>query len=145
MAYFGNKRREVEGLYNEIKHKLPNIEYIIEPFCGSSAFSYYISTQHPGKYKYILNDNNEHLIELYKICLDEQKLDNLIIELANLLINLTKEKYDKLAKIDTLINWVFIHIIYNIRPGIWMRDRKIKTSFEYLKQAPIIKFLQTEI
>ena len=63
IPYFGNKRMEVENLYNVIKDKLDEVDIIIEPFCGSSAMSYYISTQHPKKIKYILNDNNKKLIE----------------------------------------------------------------------------------
>jgi site-specific DNA-adenine methylase len=39
---------------------------IVEPFCGTSM-SYYIHTLHPLEFKYILNDNNQHLIELYNI------------------------------------------------------------------------------
>ena len=49
MAYFGNKRQEVENLYNFLKSKLENIKNIVEPFCGSSALSFYISTLHPKK------------------------------------------------------------------------------------------------
>ena len=57
LPYPGNKRNEVEGLYNEIINKLDDITTIIEPFYGSSAFSYYILTKHPKRFQYILNDN----------------------------------------------------------------------------------------
>ena len=50
-----------------------NIDTIIEPCCGTSALSYYISLQHPKKFKYILNDLNKQLIELYTIMKDKAK------------------------------------------------------------------------
>ena len=50
MGYAGNKRNECEGLYNEVKDKLSNIKTIIEPFCGTSSFSFYLSLKHPIKY-----------------------------------------------------------------------------------------------
>ena len=59
IPYFGNKRKETPLIYEKTKHELNDITTIIEPFCGSCAFSYYISLQHPKKYKYILNDNNK--------------------------------------------------------------------------------------
>jgi site-specific DNA-adenine methylase len=36
--YFGNKREEVEHIYN--LSDLNNIDTIVEPFCGSCAVSY---------------------------------------------------------------------------------------------------------
>ena len=78
MAYAGNKRNEVEGLYNEIKDQLNDIETIIEPFCGSSVFSYYLSLKHPKNFKYILNDNNKKLIKIYKIMKDEDLMNDFI-------------------------------------------------------------------
>ena len=58
ISYAGNKRQESNYIYEYIKDKLNDIEYIIEPFCGSSALSYYLSTLYPHRFKYILNDNN---------------------------------------------------------------------------------------
>ena len=49
--YVGNKREEVEYILNNLN--LDNITTIIEPFCGSCALSYYISTKYPNKFKYI--------------------------------------------------------------------------------------------
>ena len=50
MGYAGNKRNEVGTIYDSIKDKLTDIEYIVEPFCGTSAFSYYMSLKHPKKF-----------------------------------------------------------------------------------------------
>ena len=63
LPYSGNKRNEVENIYNTTKdiYKYEDIKTIVEPFCGSCAYSYYISTLYPKKYKYILNDNDKFL------------------------------------------------------------------------------------
>ena len=74
-AYFGNKRNEIINFYNLLDFN--NITTIIEPYCGSSAMSYYISTQQPNKFKYIINDNNKQLIELYKLLKDDNLLNEL--------------------------------------------------------------------
>ena len=143
MAYAGNKRNEVEGLYNEIKDKLKNIKTIVEPFCGSSAFSYYLSLQHPKKFKYILNDNNSYLIQLYKIMSNEEEIEKLITKLNILIEDLTKEKYNKILKEDNLESWFIKNKIYSIRPGLYPLDYKPK-DFNDLKKCPIINFLKTE-
>ena len=70
-SYFGNKRNEIDNIFNSIKNY--DIEYIVEPFCGSSAFRYHMSIKHPGRYTYVLNDNNTLLIELYNIMSDDKK------------------------------------------------------------------------
>ena len=46
-SYCGNKREEVEHIYNLLD--LNNIDTIVEPFCGSCAMSYYIWTQNKDK------------------------------------------------------------------------------------------------
>lgn len=71
--YSGNKRTEVENLYKQIN--LENKEIIVEPFCGSSAFSFYVAQMHPKKFKYILNDKDADLIEIYKIAKDDEKIE----------------------------------------------------------------------
>jgi hypothetical protein len=73
--YAGNKRDEVENLYKIIN--LENKEIIVEPFCGSSAFSYYLAQMQPKKFKYILNDKDSDLIELYKVAMDDEKREAL--------------------------------------------------------------------
>lgn len=146
IAYSGNKRNECVDLYNEIKDKIENIKYIIEPFCGSSAFSYYMSLQHPKKFKYILNDNDNFLIELYETARDETKLNEFVIKINNILIDINKEKYDKLNK-NELIGWFIHHKIYCIRPGLFPLESKTKTikrDITLIKNSPIIKFLRTE-
>ena len=63
--YVGNKREEVEHIYNLLDFN--NINTIVEPFCGSCAVSYFIWSQNKDKnYKYILNYLDSNLINLLK-------------------------------------------------------------------------------
>ena len=144
ISYFGNKRQEVEGLYNQIKDKLDNIDTIVEPFCGTSAFSYYLSLKHPKRFKYILNDNNHHLLSLYQAGSDPEQLDALINKLTDFSKDITKEKYDNICKADIFENWMYKHKCFSIRPGMFPIRDKIKTDFSGLKDTPIIKFLRNE-
>ena len=145
LSYFGNKRNEVEGLYNEIINKLEVITTIIEPFCGSSAFSYYISTKHPKRFQYILNDNNKFLIQLYLIAKDETKLKKLVAVLNNKIKNIDREKYNLIIQEDNIIGWLIKNRIYNIHPGLFPNDEKrVLKSFDYLFNCPIINFLRNE-
>lgn len=147
-GYFGNKRMEVKEIYSQLD--LTDVKYIIEPFCGSSAMSYYISTLHPGKYKYVLNDNDKHLMSLYKIMKDEEKYKTFIND-ANELIQKIKDepthekqkiKYNEIVKQDNIISYFIKCKIYNIRPGVFpSANRKINL---YLTQSPILNFLRTE-
>jgi site-specific DNA-adenine methylase len=145
ISYFGNKRQEVEKIVNTIKD-LDNIKTIVEPFCGTSALSYYISTLFPKKFKYILNDNNEHLIKLYKIAQDEELLKQLVLELNELLIGLNKEKYLKILKNNDLIAFILKNKIYKIRPGLYPDDnsRSNPNMFNLMMTCPIIHFLRNE-
>lgn len=105
IPYCGNKREEVEEVYKILlDNKLLNddITTIVEPYCGTSAISLYISLQNPKKYKYILNDNCQELIELYHIMQDNDKLKEFINKVNNMCFNddvfMSKEVYNELIK-----------------------------------------------
>ena len=67
--YTGNKRTEL----HEISKYIPeNIDIVVEPFCGSCAVSFHIWTTNKDK-KFILNDNNKMLQELYETIKDTEK------------------------------------------------------------------------
>lgn len=145
IPYAGNKRNECEKLYIKFKQIKKKIKYIIEPFCGTSAFSYYISIKEPKKYTYILNDNNKYLIELYNIAKDKVKLNELITKLNNLTNNLDKIKYKELCSLDNLDSWIIKNKIYNIRSGLWPLDYKPNNNyFTEFENRPIVNFLRTE-
>ena len=146
IPYSGNKREEVEHIYNSIKDRLNEIEYIIEPFCGSSAFSYYLSTLHPKKFKYILNDNNNLLIELYNISKDEIKYNKLINDMNMLFKNIkTKSDYDKIVKQNNLEGYLLGNKLYAIRPYLYPIN-KIDgfKGFDYMKTVHILDFIRNE-
>lgn len=142
MPYAGNKRNEFNHAYEQIKDRLEDVEYIVEPFCGSSAFSYFLSLKHPKKFKYILNDNCKNLIECYKIFKDDEKREELIKQVKVFNTDLTKEKYDNIVKIDETANWFFKNKVYAIRPGMYPLNKTCK--LDNLNDAPIINFLKNE-
>lgn len=147
IPYYGNKRQEVEKIYNEIKDDIDKYDIIVEPFCGSSAFSYYVWLNNKDKNKtYVLNDNNKLLMELYVICKDEDKFKKLyedLIKLQEQVIN--KEEYLKIVKKANtdLISYIFIHKIYTIRPGLYPISKKFTIdSWKNFYNAPIIDFIR---
>lgn len=138
--YFGNKREEVIKIYSMID--MDKYDTIVEPFCGSSAISYYIWTKNKDRnIKYILNDNNKNLIELYKICMDEEKTIQFQNEVNELKARTdSKEKYLEVKKKseNDPLSYFYINKIYNIRPGLYS-DKK--QSVDILNH-PIIDFLR---
>lgn len=149
IPYYGNKRNEVKKIYENID--LSDVDIIVEPFCGTSALSFYISTLHPLKYTYHLNDNNGLLIQLYEIAQDEEKFKLLVDEVDEIFKNIknedgtyNKEKYNK-VDVDTLKGFLFKNKIYQIRPGLCplQKDQGNDKIIKILK-SPILHFLRTE-
>ena len=60
--------------------------------------SFYIATVYPKKFKYVLNDINNHLIELYRIARDPQKLKELEDEIHVIIEDITKDNTSILSK-----------------------------------------------
>ena len=140
-SYFGNKRNEIDNICNSIKNY--DVEYIVEPFCGSSAFSYHMSLKHPGRYTYVLNDNNKQLIELYNIMSDDKKRDELEQKVNNICAVMDKDIYTKLD-IKTIEGYYIKNKFYNIRHGTWRPDYKYKPIKlnSVPNDAPILNFLK---
>lgn len=141
-GYAGNKREEIDEI-----NKYVDKEYktIVEPFCGSSAFSIFYHYEHKSPdTKYILNDNNNLLIEVYKLLLPENKdkLKSTIETLNGYLVDLNKEKYNKIKKNLTVDSYIFIHKVYAIRPGLFPTTRKPVADFNYIYDTLIYKFIQ---
>jgi site-specific DNA-adenine methylase len=146
-SYFGNKRQEVEKIYEALKDNLENIDTFVEPFCGSSAVSYYIWLQNPTKkIKYILNDNNKFIYQLYKLAKDVDKFNVFVELLKDMAEKCTnKEEYLKIVKNNKtcLISYVFGNKIYAIRPYLYPMRKKIHPDMlKTFENAPIIKFLR---
>ena len=146
MPYFGNKRQEVKELFNIVEPNLDDINIIVEPYCGSCAFSFYISTLYPKRFQYILNDNNVHLINIFKILQDDEKAEKFYDDLNLLMDGLDKEKYNEIAKDaknDTL-KWFLINKHFNIHPGLYPHKGGRVKDFRTIKECKFLKFLKTE-
>lgn len=142
-GYSGNKRNEVVPICDVLDKSLDSIDTIIEPFCGTSAVSFYIAMKHPKKYTYILNDNNPYLIELYKVAKDENKFSSLIESLNNKVINIDKQKYNALE--PSLTRFIIHNKIKRIRAGLFPLNYKPKPElFNSLRDCPIVQFLRNE-
>jgi len=130
--YAGNKRQEVEHIYENIDFE--NIKTIVEPFCGSCALSYYIWTLNKEKnYKYILNDLDSHLIDFLKAIKNnkykeiENEVNNKKNEIKQYEDDMIEAKkiYVKYLKTNTLESWVFKNKYYNMKAGMFpLRDFK---------------------
>jgi len=151
IGYAGNKRKEVKSIYDYIDlNNKPHIKTIVEPYCGTSALSYYIWLNNKDKnYKYILNDNNPFLIELYNIAKDDNKLKEFhkdIVKLYNSIWDLPENErkpiYNKIDMNKDLLSWFFKNKIYSIRAGLYpVKIFKIK-FFDTILNAPIIDFIR---
>lgn len=154
IPYSGNKRTEVKNIYDAIikNNSLENISTIIEPYCGTSAISYYISTLYPKKYNYILNDINSQLIELYKIFSDINKITEFIKKINLICFDkdlkfMNKIDYCNLMKQKkTNIEAFFIGNKYYFMNAYRYPDDKVLKLLEIDKilKTPIIDFLQNE-
>ncbi len=126
IAYFGNKRKEMKGLYPYLD--FTDITTIIEPYAGSCAISYYISQQKSGL-TYILNDNNIYLKMMYEILIDEEKTKIFENEFNDAIKGITtKEQYNEITKQKSLTGWLVSNKYYNIRAGICPFGYKGKPS-----------------
>jgi site-specific DNA-adenine methylase len=144
-AWAGNKRDEVYDIVP--KFDFNNVDTIIEPFCGTSAVSVYIATTHNNKYKYILNDNDERLIEIYNTLKDESELLFLENEMNRIIGDkeFNEEMYYKTIQQDNLIGYMLARTIYYLRIGLFNRSktRKPKTKVKYINSI-IHNFMKTE-
>ncbi len=145
MAYSGNKRTEVEEIFNFLNFN--NITTIIEPFCGSCAMSFYIWLKYPNL-KFILNDNDKFLKLMFETIIDDDKLNKFEELYKNKMqyIGKSKEKYKEVINNDDLIGWFIKYKIYTLRPGMFPSrdlDSILKNnSIINLKKYPIFNFFR---
>ena len=143
ISYFGNKRTEAKYLYDLLD--LTNITTIIEPFCGSCAISYYISTLHPGKFKYVFNDNDHYLKEMYEIIINEKKLKDFQMVVDNLVNNIQcKDEYNTIVRQKNIYSWFIKNKVYCMRPGMYKLDYKYDSFKTDILKAPICDFFIKE-
>ena len=138
-SYRGNKREEVEKIHTFIlkTYNIDNIETIVENFCGSCAYSYYLSTLYPKRFKYVLNDNDEKLIELFILIKTEDfniinnKMDEIITKFNSYTDDVERKKFylTLCSNKDDLYCYIFINKYYSIRNGLYPmlnRTKQIK-------------------
>jgi site-specific DNA-adenine methylase len=153
-AYAGNKRQEVEHIYENINFK--NIDTLVEPFCGSCALSYYIWSQNRTKnYKYILNDLDSNLIELLRIVRDDKyreleddvnKKREEILSYEDDMIE-AKKIYVEYIKQKDLKGYLLTQKYHSMRAGMFplnqfdkfskVLDLSLATIYDFLKTADI--------
>ena len=142
ISYAGNKRNEMPGLYSHLD--FTGIDTVVEPFCGSCAVSYYISTKKDGL-TYILNDNNIHLKEMYDILTDEEKTQEFQTNFNNIISNIkTKDQYKEAILEDRLESWLIENKYFNLRPGLCPIGYKGKDTLKPIDFSivPIVKFFR---
>ena len=139
--YSGNKRQEVERLYKTVENKIDDINIMIEPYCGSCAFSYYVWTQNKDKdIKYILNDMDFHLTELLKMAKDSPDELQFINENINEFCKtMTKETYNLKIK-DGVAGYILGNLYCGMRNNIYPQNNKV--GHRNILKCPFMDFLQ---
>lgn len=102
---------------------------------------FFLSLKYPKKYKYILNDNNEELINLLNILKDKEKIIQLEIEINTICSDpeFNKEMYKQLKGLNRFI----IHRRVNhFTIGLFPLNYKYK--YIDILNCPIINFFMTE-
>lgn len=145
MSYTGNKRNEMIDIYDSIKENIKNVNYIIEPYCGSCSMSYYIwsNNKDNDNLTYILNDNDEYLYEMFLILKDDDKIKEFEDKIKDIMIYIDKdkEKYNIICKEKNVYSWFIKNKYYSIRPGLFpVREiNRLKCDIN-LKKIPIYDF-----
>jgi hypothetical protein len=149
-SYVGNKRKEIKDILPFID--LDNIKYIIEPFAGSSAMSYYISTQYPNKFKYILNDNDKINYDLFNISRDTERtqdfnnnINKIIDEFNTYTDDVNRKIFYNSVDTKTLVGYVFKQKYHAFRMGIYPMISRINKIKPYkLQDYPVYDFYNNE-
>ncbi len=124
-SYTGNKRTEVKTIEAAINTK--GMTTICEPFCGSSAVSFYLSTQHPKRFKYILNDLDANLMKMYEAMKDSEKWRKMQIgyEFMTTLVRrqptveAKKKIYKEVINAPGIIGYITANRFKQLRTGIY--------------------------
>lgn len=125
-AFQGNKRTEVEQIYDKIKSLLKGKTTIIEPYCGSCAISFYIWKYKNNNYQFILNDTNKILTDLLTI-IKAGKLIALVNDVNAMCFDaddkfIPKIRYNEILKDQSIspdIRNFITNKLCGIRPGLY--------------------------
>ena len=141
-SYNGNKRNEINELFENID--FTNIKNIIEPFCGTSAYSFNLWLKYGDKFNYYLNDNSKILIDTYHLFMNES-LNTINQELMKIKEHVSnKDEYEAYLKTgaETIYKHLFYHKYCNFRHSYYPRNNKfnlIKLTKKKLKFLEFIK------
>lgn len=149
-SYSGNKRKEIKDILPFIN--LDNITTILEPFAGSSAMSYYISTVYPNKFKYILNDNDKINYDLFHISRDAErtqdfndKINQIIDEFNTYTDDVNRKIFYNNIDTKTTEGFLFKCKYCSIRSGFYpMMNRLNKIKPYKLQDYPVYHFYNNE-
>ncbi len=151
--YDGNKRSENKHIEDVIEPILQDVECIIEPFAGSASFSFAIFQKYGNRFKYILNDNDSMLCEMYRFIQKESCKP--LFDFANEKgLEVLKSKSQKMfkeliAKKDDLMHWFFYRRVYShYRGQIYFNNPKFTNKigkFKYEKWKQRDEFIKTVI
>ena len=111
----------------------PEITTIVEPFCGSCAFSFDIFQKYGNKYSYVMNDTDPKLIEFFKEIKENtsKPFFDFVSQYWNKPI-LTQELYKELVakKDEDVFHWFFYQRCYTIYRGkFYPESRDAQRSF----------------
>ncbi len=150
-GYSGNKRTEVKHIATALEalgDPLNNsrITTIIEPYCGSSAMSFYIWRLYGDRFNYILNDGDKRLMDIYETLQDEkktvefeEKINSIVATIREAPPATRKAIYNGL-KDDTAEGYYIKSKYYNIRRGLFPVNSKWANT---KIKAPIVNFLRS--
>jgi hypothetical protein len=135
-GYYGNKRSEMNEMDKFID--LNNMKYIVEPFCGSAAFSRHCYNNRNFSGKFILNDADAMLIKFLRFV--KKNSSKPIVEYYNNFIKkATKEIFQEEIKHknDNIFSFFIFMKYFNYRRGIYPLVKKINLInhndyFQYL-------------
>jgi hypothetical protein len=148
--YVGNKRNEIKDILPLIN--LDNITTIIEPFAGSSAMSYYISTLYPNKFKYILNDNDKINYDMFKVSKDpvlsdefNEKINKIIDQFNTYTEDIPRKTFYNSIDKKTLEGYIFTFKYCCFRRGLYPSIKRTKQVKPFkIQDVPIHHFYNNE-
>lgn len=125
-SYMGNKRQELKHLNIINKDNLNNYSMVCEPFCGSSAFSYWLF-RNGFNGKFLLNDHDKELIDFLKIA-KEKGTSHFFEECHKRMTadDFTKDKHKEYIKANDEFRYFYWHKCYNYRKGLYPDPQHVK-------------------
>lgn len=146
ISYSGNKRGEMKTIKYFVD--LTNIENIIEPFCGSSAFSFYIWLENQDKnINYYLNDNDILTHGIYDFIKKKTK-EEIENEVNEMLKDFTQEKFKEVIakkKNKTMMENLCFVLCSRGQMSIYKKREKYKLNKNQIKFIEFIKLNNVNI